>query len=115
VADADVILNVRKVFESTFAVVDVSASGDTAIVAGVAGLKIVVYSIFLVASNTVTVTWKTGTTTILGGAGLAINGGYHVESDFGICQTVDGDSLVLTLSDAVQVGGSITYATSPLT
>lgn len=109
-SDAQVVLGVRKIEDSEFAVVNVSDAGDSSIVTGVAGFKIVVYSIFVVVSNTVTLTWKTGATTILGGAGLAINGGYHVESDFGICETVDGDSLVLGLSDAVQVGGGITYA-----
>ncbi len=109
--DVDILLNSRKALNTTFAVVDVNTTGDNSIVTGVSGLKIVIISIFLVATTLVAVTWKSGTTVILGEAGLRSGGGYHVESDYGIAETVAGDALVLTLGGNVQVGGGVTYVT----
>ncbi len=100
----------RKTVDAIYLVVDESTSGDHTMVAGVAGSTIVVYSIFVITGADNTVLWKSGSTTILGGSPLATNGGYHVESDFGISETVDGEDLILNTSAVAQIGGGITYA-----
>jgi hypothetical protein len=75
--DVDILLNSRKALSTSFAVVDVNTTGDNSIVTGVADEKIIIISIFLVATGVVAVTWKSGTTVILGEAGLKAGGGYH--------------------------------------
>ena len=100
----------RKTVDAVYLVVDQNTSGDHTLVSGVAGSTIIVYSIFCIVGSAQTVLWKSGSTTILGGAALATNGGYHVESDFGITETVDGEDLILNNSAAAQIGGGITYA-----
>jgi len=109
-SDSQVVLNERKIEQNEYAAIDVNTIGDTTIVTGVAGEKIVVYSIFLVVGGDVAVTWKTGAVTVLGSAPLKEGGGYHVETDFGITETVNGDSLVINLSGNTQTGGGITFA-----
>ncbi len=110
--DVDILLNSRKALSTSFAVIDENTTGDHTIVTGVSDLKIIVISIFLVSTGVVAVTWKTGATTILGAAGIRSGGGYHVESDYGITETVNGDSLVMALGSDVQVGGGVTYVTA---
>ncbi len=103
----------RAVTNQSFAAIEESSSGDNTILAGVADMKYVVYSVFLMAGAAVTVTWKSGSTTIVGPCPVAETGGYHVESEFAITQTITGDALVLNLSGAISVGGVITYALVP--
>ncbi len=100
----------RKTVDATYLVVDENTSGDHTLVTGVSGSTIIVYSMFLVVGAAQTILWKSGSTTILGGAALATNGGYHVESDFGITEAADGEDLVINNSAAAQVGGGITFA-----
>ncbi len=100
----------RKTVDAVYLVVDENTSGDHTMVTGVSGSTIIVYSIFIVVGAAQTVIWKSDSTNILGGASLAEFGGYHVESDFGITETVDGEDLVVNNSAAAQMGGGITYA-----
>ncbi len=95
--------------ERSFAPIDTASSGDNTIVTGVAGSKIVVYSIFLICGADLTIIWKSASTVLLGGAAVAERGGYHIESDFAVTETADGENLIVNLSGASQVGGGITY------
>ena len=96
--------------ELSFQSIDISSSGDTTIVTGIAGQKIIVYSIVVVVAAALNVVWKSGSTTIIGQCNLAANGGYHLESIVGITETADGDHLIINLSAGDQVGGTVTYA-----
>ena len=99
----------RTIKNQLFARIDTASSGDNTIVAVASGEKCVVYSIFLIVTGDNIIIWKGGSTTILGAAACKDGGGYHVESDFGIAETADGDDLIVNLSAATQVGGGITY------
>ena len=89
--------------------IDESTSGDNTVVAGESGYTLVVYSIFVMATDTCALIWKSGSTALTGAHQLAATGGYHIESVSGILETADGEDLVLNLSANTQVGGVITY------
>ncbi len=93
-----------------FEPIDTSTIGDSAILAGIAGQKFIIYSVAVIVAAANAITWKSGATTIIGACPLAANGGYHLESILGIAETAGGDSLVINLSVSTQTGGSITYA-----
>lgn len=99
----------RTVTSQKFAAIDTASSGDNTIVIVAAGEKAIVLSIFLIVTSDNTIIWKGGSTTLLGAAACKAGGGYHVESDFGITETADGDDLIINLSGATQVGGGVTY------
>ena len=94
----------------SFAKIDTASSGDNTIVTGVSGQKIIVYSIVAIVASDNNLIWKSGSTVILGTCNIAANGGYHFESMLGICETADGDNLIINLSGNVQTGGTITFA-----
>ena len=96
--------------ELSFAKIDTASSGDNTIVTGVAGTKLVVYSIVAIVGAANNLIWKSGSTTIIGSCELAANGGYHLESLVGVCETADGENLIINLSGAVQTGGTVTYS-----
>lgn len=96
------------------AVVNVSASGDNVVVAAVAGKKIVVINILVVAAGTVTLTIKSGVgggaTAKSGPLPLAVNTGLGgVFDPTGHFETAPGEALNLSLSAAIAVGGWLTY------
>ncbi len=99
----------RTVSAQDFVAIDTASSGDNVIVTVDAGKKAVVLSIFLISSSDNTIIWKGGSTVLLGAAAVKEGGGYHVESDYGITETADGDDLIINLSGATQVGGGVTY------
>lgn len=86
-----------------------STNGDTILVAGSDGTKIIVYSIFIMAAGAVSVTWKSDQNVIIGASAVAANGGYHLTSPFGVVQTNDGEDLILNLGGSVSVGGVVNY------
>lgn len=93
-----------------FAVVDVASSGDNTIVSAVAGSKIRVLSVALVASAATTVQWQDGGgANLSGGMQLAANGGYTLSSDYGLFETGSGNALVLNLGSANSIDGHISY------
>jgi hypothetical protein len=94
------------------AIIDTAASGDTTIVAAVASKMIYVLHWHLVAAAAVSIRWKDGTPTNLTGAeSLAANGGLATGNGQGVVLMTKtaNKALILNLSAAVQVSGSIVY------
>lgn len=95
-----------------YAKIAASTSGNNTLVAGTAGKRVRVLSYKLVAAAAVTIKFQTGA----GGADLsgpmafAANGG-SVDgfNEGGWFQTEEGHLLNLNLSDAVSVGGHLSY------
>lgn len=94
------------------AVIDHASSGDNTVVAAVAGYRIRVTSLFLVAAGAVTVRFESaaGGTALTGVMTVAANGilvlPYNPDGWF---QTVAGELLNLELGGAVSVDGALTY------
>ena len=91
--------------------VELSASGT--LVFGVPGRKIVVLSVWLVASTTNNVKFQTSTgpTDLSGPSYCAQNGGIVLPFNAGgWFETAIGDSLLINLSASNGIGGSISYA-----
>lgn len=91
--------------------VDVSASGDNTLVAAVAGKRIRVLSMAVVAAGSVSVTFKSGSTDLTGAMSLSQGVPLESVSGWGAFQTAAGEALVLNLSGAVQTSGWLTYQT----
>ena len=92
------------------AIVDATASGDTVIVAAVAGKRIRVLGLILVGSAAVTVRFRSGVTPISAGFPLAANGGMAPPvTAHGWAQTTVNEALNLNLSGIANVGGQILY------
>lgn len=91
--------------------INASSSGNNTIVAAVTGKTIVVLKYKYIASGAVIATWESSGGTILDGpCSLAANGGaQEPHNDHGHFAAVYGEALVLNLSAAVQVGGSLVY------
>ena len=99
-----------------FAKISTSSSGDTTIVAAVTGKRIRVQNYTLIAAGDVSVTWKSGSTTISGAMPLTTNGGMAPSAGAatasgldGVLETAGGEALVLNLSAAVLVAGHLRY------
>jgi hypothetical protein len=90
---------------------NVSASGDTTLIAAVAGRRVIVFQLSLVCAGAVTVTWKsTAGTALSGPCAFAANGGItKAFSPEGQFVTKAGEGLVINLGGAVQVGGDFVY------
>ena len=91
---------------------NVSSSGNNTVVAAVAGKQIVLLAGDLVCAGAVTITWESGGGSILDGPkAFAANGGQLYPFDEnGHFASVSGESLLLNLNGAVQVGGRVKYA-----
>ncbi len=95
----------------TYIPIEVSTSGT--LVFGVPGKRIVVLSLWLVASANVNAKWQTstGSVDISGPAYCVANGGIVLPfNPGGWFQTAIGDSLLINLSAGVPVGGSLSYS-----
>lgn len=99
------------------AVISQSASGDTSVVTGVDGKRIVVTA-YRITNNVATaqaVTWKSGASTALTGAmqlPQAIGGATDASAGgdtLALFMCVPGHDLVLNLSAATAVAGFVTY------
>lgn len=91
--------------------INASSSGSNIVVAGVTGKRIVVLKYKRIASAAVTATWQSSGGVVLDGpCALPANGG-EVETTVapGHFSTYPGESLVLFLNSAVQVGGNLHY------
>lgn len=89
-----------------------TASSSTTLVVGTPGRKIVVLSVWLVASNQVNAKFQssTGPADLTGFADCAQFGGFVLGfNSGGWFETALGDSLVLNLSSGTPVGGSLSY------
>jgi hypothetical protein len=98
------------------AVISASASGNTEVVAAVAGKRIRVLQYRLVCGGDVTVKFRSASTDITGGMPFATNGGISagapVQTPAGLLfefQTAPGEALNINLSAAIAVGGHLTY------
>jgi hypothetical protein len=93
------------------AAINASTSGDNTIVAAVPGKQILVLLYKIVCSDAVTVTWESGGGTVLDGpCTFAASGGESSSfCEHGHFRSSKGESLVLNLSGAVQVGGHLLY------
>lgn len=102
---------VRQVVNPLFVPISASSSGDNTVVAAVPGFRIRIVAYNLMAAAEVTCTWKSATAGAISGpkpcaARGGIEAGYQ---PIGRTQTAIGEALVLNLSDAVSVGGELTY------
>lgn len=94
-----------------FGVIACASSGDNAIVAAVAGKRILVLQYNYMANGTVNAKWRSATTDISGLAYLIANTGKVVPySPTGWVKTATGEALNLNLSAAQAVGGELVYA-----
>lgn len=94
--------------------VDKSASGD--LVAAVAGQRIRIYALFIVASATATIIFKNGSTALTGEMTMIAGVPYNcMEQAMGApyfeCST--GNAFVGTITGTVQVSGWIQYTVMP--
>ena len=98
-----------------FVPISVSSTGDTVLVAGIAGrrIRVVSYNFFVAAG--VVVTFKSSVAgAITGPKSVASNGGISTgEHPGGLFQTAVGEDLVINLSSNVSVGGELTYILMP--
>jgi len=99
-----------------YAAISANTAGDNTVVSAVTGKKIRVQSYTIAASDTVSLTWKSGTTAISGAMPVAANGALTVTAGAatatgldGVLQTAGGDALVLALSGNIAVGGHLRY------
>jgi len=92
-----------------FAPIDISAAGDTTLVAPVTGRKIRVLALALVPDAAVAVTFKSGSSKITGPVRLVDNLILAAEVPWGCFECSSGQPLVLNLSAAVQVSGWLSY------
>lgn len=90
--------------------IDTSTSGDTTLVAAQANKRIVVLAYTLIARSTVDARWKSGSNSKSGLLALiASTGASPAHNPKGVIRCNVGEALVLNLSDAIYVGGHLTY------
>jgi hypothetical protein len=90
--------------------VNFSSSGNNTIITGLSGTRIRILQFFLVFSGAVNVTYYSGTTALSGPLEFAFAGA-QVQDFIQLPLTCnEGDSFIINLSAAVQVGGTIWYA-----
>jgi hypothetical protein len=90
--------------------INVATATTTAVVAAVAGYRIVVTNLVLSIASGQTCVWKDGTTVISGPVAESYATG---DNELGILETSTGAVLNLTTSAAVQVSGHLTYVLMP--
>lgn len=108
----DTIQNGLTALTPKFAVIDAATSGDNTLVASVAGKKIRVLALFLVAAGTVTTRFESGAggTALTGQMNLVANSGFSLPfNPVGWFETAATTLLNLELSAAVSVDGCLTY------
>lgn len=96
--------------------VDVNGNGDNIVIPLVAGQRIVVYGLCLIAAGAVSAKFYSGPSS--GGANKLISGTQALPANGGMVRSVSGgwfvtdlgDALTLNLSSGVQIGGEITFA-----
>ena len=91
------------------------ASGDTTVVAAVSGKKIRALGITFSCAAAVGVSFKSGSTLLLGPMAFDVNGGMdsYRGSNGIFCETASGEALVMTLSGTAAVHGSLMYQEVP--
>jgi hypothetical protein len=92
-----------------YAPINATTSGDTQIVAGVSGKRIRVIAYAVVASATVSIKFRSGTSDITGSMRVVEGGGIAHAYDGGLFQTAVGQALNINLSANATVGGYVVY------
>ena len=92
-----------------FAVINATAGGDTTILPAVSGKRIRVIAYAVVASASVSIKFRSGTTDITGTMRIVEGGGIAHAFDSGLFQTAVGEPLVINLSSNATVGGYVVY------
>lgn len=108
----DTIQNGLTALTPKFAVIDAATSGDNTLVASVAGKKIRVVALFLVAAGTVNARFESGAggTALTGQMNLVANSGFSLPfNPVGWFETAATTLLNLELSAAISVDGCLTY------
>jgi hypothetical protein len=95
----------------SFATINATTSGDTQVVAAVSNRRIVVVAYAVVASATVNIRFRSGSTDITGSMRLVEGGGIAHSYDAGLFQTATGQALNINLSANATVGGYVVYRT----
>lgn len=99
-------------YEVKYAVIDAATSGDNTLVAAVAGKKIRVLAVLIVAAGSVTTRFESGAsgTALTGQMSLTTNSGYVLPfNEGGWFETEAATLLNLELSAAISVDGCLTY------
>ena len=94
----------------SFKAVAVSDPGDTLLISGRPGHRIVLVSLMLVASDAMTIAF--GDTTgypVVGGMAFAANGGMTAQSADGLAQCETGAGLNINVTGSGSVGGTIGF------
>jgi hypothetical protein len=95
----------------SFATINATTSGDTQVVAAVSNRRIVVVAYAVIASATVNIRFRSGTTDITGSMRLVEGGGIAHSYDAGLFQTAVNQPLNINLSANATVGGYVVYRT----
>jgi len=95
----------------SFATINATTSGDTQVVAAVSNRRIVVVAFGVIASATVNIRFRSGTTDITGAMRLVEGGGIAHSYDAGLFQTAVNQPLNINLSANATVGGYVVYRT----
>jgi len=93
----------------SFAQINATASGDTQVVAAVSGRRIVVVAFAVIASATVNIRFRSGSTDITGAMRLVEGGGIAHAYDGGLFETAVNQPLNINLSTNATVGGYVVY------
>ena len=94
---------------ANFSTINATAGGDTTIVPAVSGKRIRVIAYTVVASASVNIKFRSGTTDITGTMRVVEGGGIAHAFDAGLFQTNVGQPLVINLSTNATVGGYVVY------
>jgi len=95
----------------SFATINATTSGDTQVVAAVSNRRIVVVAFGVIASATVNIRFRSGTTDITGSMRVVEGGGIAHAYDAGLFQTAVNQPLNINLSANATVGGYVVYRT----
>lgn len=101
-----------KLYPPQRAVIDHATSGDNTLVAAIAGRKIRVLALFLIAGGTVNARFESAAsgTALTGQMQLTAQAGFVLPfNPIGWFETVAGELLNLELSGAISVDGSLVY------
>jgi hypothetical protein len=99
-----------------YAKISTTASGDTTVVTGISGKRIVVLGYTVLVSADTTLKWKSGSTDLTGPMPVVASGGISpvmssgtYMDEFGVLKCADGENLVLNSSATANCGGHLTY------
>ena len=92
-----------------FATISATSSGDTQVVPAVSNRRIVVVAFGVIASATVNIRFRSGSTDITGSMRVVEGGGIAHAYDGGLFQTAVGQALNINLSANATVGGYVVY------